>query len=145
MADLLTNKMLRVCIDSNVYVSAIAFKGKPLKVLDLALERKFSLISSTFILNEVNRNLVSKIGLPESYVQSFLNDIIKVSNMYEPMGLVQHIPHKKDTLILEIAMLGNVDVLVTGDKKDLLCLKSFHGIEIESPLHFLERLSLLDA
>lgn len=131
--------MLKACIDSNVYVSAIAFKGKPLDILDLALEKQYSLITSSFILNEVKSNLISKIGLPETFVQKFLDDIIRVANIYEPTGSIQYISHKKDSLVLETAIIGNAEILVTGDKKDLLPLKQFNGICIESPSTFLRR------
>lgn len=136
--------MLKVCIDANVYISALAFGGKPSKVIELAVARKFNLITSSAILNEVKRNLVNKLELKENDVQEFLDEILLISDIYEPSGIVKLIPHPKDTLVLETAMLGNADILVTGDRKDLLPLKVFHGIIIEPPSAFLERIEKLD-
>ena len=45
-----------------------------------------------------------------------------------------------DNLVLEVALMGGADVLVTGDKKHLLPLKNFQGIIIEPPSVFLTRL-----
>jgi len=50
------------------------------------------------------------------------------------------IKHAADSLVLEVAIMGGADVLVTGDKKDLLPLKVFQGIVIEPPSYFLVRL-----
>lgn len=144
MAALLKTNMLKVCIDANVYISAIAFGGKSNKVIELALDKKFDLITSSAILNEVMRNLVKKLEFSEAEVQEFLDELVQISSMYEPSGKIQLIPHPKDTLVLETAILGNANVLVTGDKKDLLPLKLFNGIIIEPPAAFLLRLEVLD-
>lgn len=142
--DHLKTNMLRVCIDSNVYISAIAFGGKPLQILGLALERKFYLITSSVILTEVKRNLVEKLKVPALDVQQVINDLLAVATMYEPLGEVLHIPHPKDTLVLETALLADADILVTGDKKDFLRLKNFNNIIIESPSAFLDRIGTLE-
>jgi putative PIN family toxin of toxin-antitoxin system len=72
---LLKIKMFKVCIDSNVYISALAFGGKPTKVIELALARKFILLTSLAIINEVKRNLIEKLELKERDVQVFLADL----------------------------------------------------------------------
>jgi len=136
--------MLKVCIDANIYISAIAFGGKPAKIIELALARKFYVITSTAIINETKRNLVAKLGLQEQEVQELLDEILLVATMYEPQGKIQYIPHAKDSLVLETAILGGADILVTGDKKDLLPLKIFHGIIIEPPSAFVARLESLE-
>ena len=46
----------------------------------------------------------------------------------------------KDDVVLECAMTGNADWIVTGDR-DLLVLHPFHGINIVNPASFLEYLS----
>ena len=143
MVVLLKSNTLTVCIDANIYISGIAFGGKPLKVLEFALDRKFYLVTSLVILVEVKRNLVKKLEFTETEVDRLLDEIIQVSTIYEPAGNVQYIDHKQDNLVLETALLGNADILVTGDKKDLLPLKVFHGIIIEPPSAFIARLELL--
>jgi uncharacterized protein len=122
--------MLTVCIDANVYISAIAFGGKPFKIIELALDRKFHLVVSMSILNEVKKNLTKKLGFTEE----------KVTSVYEPTGIFELIQHKADNLVLETAIMAKADVLVTGDKKDLLPLKEMHGVIIEPPSAFLSRL-----
>ncbi len=132
--------MLTVCIDANVYISAIGFGGKPALVIKSALARKFHLITSSMILHEVKRNLIKKLEFSEVEVDELLDEIMRVSTIYEPSGKFKFIDHVQDNLVIETAILGGANVLVTGDKKDLLPLKSINGIIIESPSAFLDRL-----
>jgi putative PIN family toxin of toxin-antitoxin system len=136
------NKMLTVCIDANVYISAIAFGGKPAKIVELALARRFYLVVSTTILHEVKHNLIKKLDFTTEDVDSFLKIILEVSSIYQPTGLLKFIDYQKDNLVLETALMANADILVTGDKKDLLPLKVLHGVIIESPAAFLNRFDL---
>ncbi|MEN0058555.1 MAG: putative toxin-antitoxin system toxin component, PIN family [Bdellovibrio sp.] len=132
--------MITVCIDANIYISGIAFGGKPLKILELALNREFHLVTGPNVLQEVRRNLLGKLDLKSQRVDQFLSDISDVASVFVPHGEVQYIEHKADNLVLELALIGGCDVLVTGDKKHLLPLGSFRGIQIEPPSKFLERL-----
>lgn len=47
--------MYRVTADSNIYKSAIVFGGKPLTLLDMALERQIELAISDALLSETLR------------------------------------------------------------------------------------------
>ena len=133
-------KKLTVCLDANVYISGIAFGGKPLKILQRALDREFHLVTGPNILEEVERNLLTKLGLKRSRIEQFLVDIANVSSVFVPSGDVIYIKHAKDNLVLELAIVGVCDILVTGDKKHLLPLGNFRGVIIESPSAFLSRL-----
>ncbi len=130
---------LTVCIDSNVYISGIAFGGNPLKVLEMGLNREFFLVTGPNILNEVRRNLLVKLGLGKVRVEQFLYDLGQVSSIYVPEGKNHYVDHEADNLVLELALIGGCDVLVTGDKKHLLPLKTFQGVIIEPPSIFLQR------
>jgi len=133
---------ITACLDSNVYISGIAFGGKPLKILERALDRDFFLVTGPNILQEVRRNLLGKLDIRKSKVEQFIEDLMEVSSVFVPSGKVHFINHVQDNLVLEVAVMGGCDVLVTGDKKHLLPLKSINGITIESPAKFLERLDL---
>lgn len=130
---------LVVCIDANVFISGVAFGGKPLQVIARALNRDFTLVTGTNIIEEVRRNLLGKLGLKAKKVDVFLNNIVEVSSMYVPSGKIHLINHKQDNLVLEVALIGGCDVLVTGDRKHLLPLGSCQRVVIEPPSRFLER------
>lgn len=131
---------LSACVDANVYVSAIAFGGKPLKVIGRALSREFLLIGGTNILQEIRRNLLGKLDLEKTRVDRFLDDISAISSVFVLSGTIQATANEGDNLVLEVALIGGADILVTGDKKHLLPLGNFQGVVIEPPSAFLERL-----
>jgi putative PIN family toxin of toxin-antitoxin system len=132
--------MISACLDANIYISGIAFGGKPLQVLERALNREFFVVTGPNILDEVERNLIGKLGLDKKRVQTFMTDIFDISSVYVPTGKMKPIQHHADSLVLELAVMGSADVLVTGDKRHLLPLKEFQGIIIEPPSKFLLRL-----
>lgn len=130
---------LCVCLDANVIISAVAFGGKPLEILERALKREFLLVMGPNIVDEVRRNLLGKLGLKKDRVDLVLNDMLEVSSVFVPQGNLDVVDSEGDNLVLELAETGGCDVLVTGDKKHLLPLSSFKGIIIEPPSKFLVR------
>ena len=136
---------ISACLDSNIYISAIAFGGTPLKVLERAVARDFSLITSLAILEEVRRNLVHKLGVAPGLVDQTLQDILSVSSAFVPTGRHKYTGYQPDNLIIETAMMGGADILVTGDRQHLLPLNPFLGMIIESPRNFLARLDRVRA
>lgn len=130
---------LVACLDANVIISAIAFGGLPLAVLDLALCRAFLLVLGPNIIATARRALVGKLGLPRVAVDRVLTDLMEVASVFVPTGQLQPSVDMEDNLVLEVAVLGASDVLVTGDKRHLLPLGSFQGMVIEPPSKFLMR------
>lgn len=106
-----SSRQLAACIDSNVFISAIAFGGTPLRVLERALRRDFHLITSVIILKEVQRNLLNKLGVEMSRVDRFLEDILAVSSAFVPSGKIAYIEHAADNLVIEVALMGGANVL----------------------------------
>lgn len=133
--------MITACLDSNVIVSGIAFRGKPFKVLEHALAREFQLVLTPIIREEVQRNLVGKLGLTKNLVDKFLQDLFDVASVYAPTQVPEVTQNRGDNVVLETCLMGQCDVLVTGDKKDLLPLSPYKGLIIEPPSQFLIRLN----
>jgi putative PIN family toxin of toxin-antitoxin system len=128
-----------VCIDANVFVSALAFDGIPERVVDRLLAEEFAHVTGDNILAEVRRNAVGKLRLPAARIDAVLDDIRAASSVYRPSGRTTYIPHQKDNLVLEVAFAGSCTVLVTGDRMHLLPLSPLHGLIIEPPAAFLKR------
>jgi len=119
---------IAACVDANVLISALAFGGKPLRVVDRLLAGDFISITGENILSEVRRNAISKLKLPSAKVHRFLEDVRDASSVYVPTGVTEYIRHKKDNLVLEVAFMGGVEVLVTGDAKHLIPISPFRGL-----------------
>jgi putative PIN family toxin of toxin-antitoxin system len=131
---------LIACIDANVFLSALAFDGLPERVVDRLLAGEFAHVTGENILTEIRRNAVGKLRLPTVLVDETLDDMRAASSVYVPTGRTTHISHAKDNAVLEVAFEGSCTVLVTGDRMHLLPLSPFHGLILEPPSVFLERL-----
>ena len=131
--------MLRACIDTNVWVSALLSSGPPAKIVELALRRKFQLVLSSSMLDELHRIMVSKFDFKPSFARKTRFRIAQIADLYNPTGSVRVIAGKHfDNFVLETALLGKAKYLVTGDRRHLLPLKLFHHIKIIEPAAFLK-------
>jgi putative PIN family toxin of toxin-antitoxin system len=141
LAALLPNKdRLIVCLDANVIISAFSFGGIPSNLIDHLYDRDFFHVTGPNILQEVRRNLVVKMNEDEETADRFLTRLERISTLIVPGGKLKAGPYEADNKVLEVALIGECDVLVTGDKKHLLPLNPFQGVIIESPANFLKRL-----
>jgi putative PIN family toxin of toxin-antitoxin system len=130
-------------LDANVLISAAAFGGIPGEILRRFFAGNFLHVTAPNIMEEVRRNLTFKLKMSEFLVDVFLREVIENSSYLNPAGNLKTISHLADSKVLEAAIMGKCDVLVTGDKKHLLPLNTFQGVIIESPSRFLKRLDSL--
>lgn len=131
--------MLRIVLDTNIYISAILVGGKPEQIIDLARDGKIEIYISKPILIEIERILKEKIGHTDEQVQHELLDIKSITRFTSPNITLAVIEDDPDNRILECATQEKVDYLVTGDTKHLQPLKEYKGIKIVSPAEFLDR------
>jgi len=128
--------MLRVVLDSNVYISALLFTGIPHKILNLAIEGKIKLIISREIIEETVGVLRNKFYWPDHNINKFIR---RISHICEIVKINQKLEIIKnddsDNRILECAVNGNANLIISGDKH-LLSLKIFEGIPIRNPKYF---------
>ncbi len=127
-----------VVFDSGNWISAIRFGGVPQDAIIRALQHDRIAICAE-IEEEVIRNMRRKFGFPEIDVRSemavFLANSIRVELKRTLTGICRD---PKDDFILECALTGNADLIVTGDK-DLLSLQLFRGIQIVTPREYLDQ------
>ena len=125
--------MLRIVFDSNVYISALLFKGIPGKILDMALKNEIILITSAEIITETVRILREKFKWPEHNIDKFVRRLSDISENIRP-GIKFNVikERESDNRILECAVSGNASLIVSGDKH-LLKLKKYENIPIVRP------------
>jgi len=135
--------MLKVCIDTNVWISGVLFKGPPATIVAAALNKKFNLILSKVILEEIERNLVGKFGLSKANTRKLIHRILESADLFEPRGELRLVPDNHvDNLVIETAVLGRARYLVTGDRRHLLPLDSYKMVKILDPSAFLTKVTL---
>jgi putative PIN family toxin of toxin-antitoxin system len=121
--------MLRVVIDTNVVVSALNFGGNPKTVLELARKNHLQTITSPFILNEMEKVLTQKFGWQMEATREVISDFQKASYVVDPPETLDVINYPPDNRILECALAGEADYLVSGDHH-LTDLKNFEKNKI---------------
>lgn len=70
---------------------------------------------------------------------AFLHSLAPVLELIHPATPIRACRDPKDDKLLEVAVHGHADALITGDA-DLLALHPFHGLPILSPTDFLQLL-----
>ncbi|MGB9682650.1 MAG: putative toxin-antitoxin system toxin component, PIN family [bacterium] len=131
--------MIRVVLDTNVYISAILFGGKPEKIRNLAKGGDIELLISEFIIGEIAQILRRKFGWENWKISETIDEIREISILIIPsLKISVVIEDPLDNRILECAVEGKAQYIVTGDKQHLLPLKEYKGINILSPSEFLE-------
>lgn len=131
---------MRAVFDSNVWISAFRFKGRPLELVLKAAEGEFELYTSQSIMDETARVLREKFNAQQSEIDQALKIMNTAARKVEPavkLNVVKDDP--KDDHIIECALAARADVIVTGDKKHLLKMGSYQGIRMISVDEFLSR------
>jgi len=131
---------MRVVLDTNVLLSALAFPGgKPDQVLHRIRRREVDLFLSTFILAELDRILRDKFRFTKRQSDERVRVIRRLATLVEPTERIAVVAaNDDDNRILECALAAHADYLVTGDKEHLLPLRSIGTTQIVTPAAFLE-------
>jgi len=125
--------MLRIVFDSNVYISALLFKGIPGKILEMAQRDEITLIVSDEIIAETARILEEKFKWPQHNIDKFKRRLSDISDNIKPKIKLDIIKEREsDNRILECAVSGDANLIVSGDKH-LLKLKKYKNIPIVRP------------
>lgn len=131
--------MIRVVVDTNVYISALNFGGVADEVLALARSGEIALFISPSILREIEGVLLGKFKWSSRRTQEALTSLKEFTQLVHPEEKVSLIKEDEpDNRILECAGEANAHLIVSGDKQHLQKLKTFRGIAVSSPREFLE-------
>lgn len=135
--------MIKITLDTNILVSGSFWSGASFKILNLIDRKEIILVLSKEILTEYDRvvrseEIMEKIENKDLIVSKIVQRVIVNSVIVEPKEKIQVIKDDpSDNKFLECAREGQVDYLISNDKKHLLKLKEFEGIKIISPEEFL--------
>ncbi len=126
--------MLRMVLDTNVLVSSIILLGKPRELLGMIAEREATLVLSKEIMNEFMKVMKRKKFtelVTEEHVERFVENMERIAEFVEPESDLEVVEDLKDDIIINTAIDGRADLIVSGDHH-LLSLKEFRGIKIVS-------------
>jgi putative PIN family toxin of toxin-antitoxin system len=121
---------MRVVLDTNILIAALITKETP---PDRAYQSwragEFTLLSCAQQLEEirrVTRREGVRFRIRPMEAGRMVNDLRNLAVMLEKLPVVEVSPDPYDNYLLAMAMAGDADYLVTGDKRDLLALER-HG------------------
>ena len=132
-------KTQRFVIDTNVFLSAFIFGGNPRRVVESILLDGDVVIISEEIFTEMRKVITKKFPKFINEYKAF-EALLRTNTICVPLGTVSInvCRDSKDNMILETAVLGNCEYIITGDT-DLLVLKSYKDIGILTPAQAIDR------
>lgn len=126
---------MRVCLDTNVLVAAVATRGLAADVLRLTLA-EHDLLVPEVVLIELRRVLRIKFKLPAARIHELEAFLREHEVVPKPARLLDvEVRDPADGWVLASAVAGHAGVLVTGDQ-DLLVLGSEAPLPVLDPRAF---------
>jgi uncharacterized protein len=136
--------VVRVVADTNILVSALLFGGAPDQVFLAGLRGEIQLLTSPSLLKEFEKVLKEKFKLNIHLVREIIQEVMDVAEIVEVSSHIKAISYPdEDNRVLECAVDGKAEFIVTGDTRHILPLKEYGGIKILSPSEFLKRLPIV--
>jgi putative PIN family toxin of toxin-antitoxin system len=130
--------VIRVTVDSNIYVSALQFGGIGVRLIGMARSGAIRVDTSEAILAETIGVLRDKFGWDGYRLHFARVDLRKFAHIVVPTQTLNVTDDPDDNRILECAIAAGSDRIVTYDK-DLLRLGEYAGVKIVRAIDFLQR------
>lgn len=132
---------MRVVADTNILVSALLFGGTSEQVFLAGLRGEIQLLISLSLLKEFEKVLKEKFKLNIHLVREIIEEVREAAEIVEVSSHIKAISYPdEENRVLECAIDGKADFIVTGDTRHILPLKEYGGIKILSPSEFLKHL-----
>lgn len=137
---------MRAVIDTSILVRSIIHPtGTVGPILSRLRDGGYTLLYSSELLEEIvevlgRGRLRSKYGVTDQDVEILLKLFLLRGEAVAPSRRIQVCRDPKDDKVLDVAIAGRAESIVTGDE-DLLVLHPFEGIPIVGPSEFLRRLA----
>mgnify|MGYP003525425025 FL=1 len=132
--------MIKLILDTNVFISGIFWSGTPAKILNAWYEKKIKIVCSLEILDEYSRvsDILSK-KYPSVDMEPFINLMIRDAELFTPIKLKTPVSRDPDDdKFIAVALAANCHLIVSGDN-DLLSVTGYKDIEIINPSEFVKK------
>ncbi len=133
-----------VVFDTNILFSAMGWKGSPYTCLQIAREGIITHVTCLEILTEFYEKLQLKMGLSTAQAARAVGEFLSFSRLITIENKLRAVPaDPDDDKVLECALLGKVDFIVSGDHH-LLEIKEFEGIPILRAVEFIAEIGKME-
>jgi len=129
---------MKVVADTNVLISGLFWEGNERKLLKMFKTEELANVISPQIIDELEDVLSrKKFNLTKKEIESAVEQVFSFSRFVHPVFESDAVKQDiSDNRILECAVSGNADYIISGDKH-LLDLKEYEGIKILNAKTFL--------
>jgi putative PIN family toxin of toxin-antitoxin system len=136
---------LKAVFDTNIFVSALAIPGgQAERAIDLVIDARVNLCISKEIIHEVLGVLAQKFSKGPEELSRTAVFLSELAELIVPRKKLSVLDDEPDNRILECAVTGHADIIVTGDRA-MLNLKTYQEIRILSLRQFLDEISVPDS
>ena len=135
---------MRITVDTNILVSSIFWKGVSFKILETIFREKIGLVLSEGIIEEFinvlnSEEIMDKVREKKLEINYAIDEVIAFAEIVYPSEKFDVVEEDSDdNKILECAVEGKVDYIVSNDKH-LLKIGEFRGIRILTSEDFVKR------
>lgn len=120
---------MRIMLDTNVLISILIFDSKNLKKLLKHITDNYTLVLSSYVIDELKEVIKRKFNNKLYDLEEFLYNL-PFEVYYTPKDIINikfiEMRDIKDEPVLYSSIMSDVDILITGDK-------DFRDIDIEKP------------
>jgi uncharacterized protein len=135
---------LKAVFDTNIFVSAFAIPGgRAERAIDLVSDARVNLCISKEIIHEVLSVLAQKFSKGSEELARTAVFLSELAELVVPRKKFAILNDEPDNRILECAVTGHADIIVTGDRA-MLDLRKYQEIRILSLRRFLDEISIPD-
>jgi putative PIN family toxin of toxin-antitoxin system len=132
---------LTAVFDTNILFSATGWRGNPFHCVERARSGQFRVCTCPELMEELAEKLETRLLFSADQVAETLADYLGFLQVIQiPKALSAVCRDPDDNMVLECALVGHAQYIVSGDK-DLLDLKEFRGIRIVRAAEFLSLLA----
>jgi hypothetical protein len=130
---------MRLVLDTNVVASGVLWGGVPRQLMEAGREKRVSLFTSAPLLAELTDILArtkfaKKLTASGLTIEQIVDRYADLAALVRPAIIVPAVlDDPDDDQVLACAMAARADLIVTGDRRHLLPLGSFEGMQIVLP------------
>jgi len=129
--------MIRVVLDTNIWLASIRWRGLPYKIRILGEAGEIQLLTSLNILSELTRVLREYFNFPDDIAYEWYQRIIFYSELISPKRFINAVPNDADdNKFVECAVEGKADYIISRDN-DLLRIGEYNGTLILNDVDFM--------
>ena len=121
---------MKVVFDTNIFISALVFPGsRAEEAMHRVMEGKDHLIISKPIIQELLTTLAQKFSRDREELARVAVYLAEIARTVHPKQKVNALEDEPDNRVLECALTGQADIVVTGDRA-MLALDEYKGVKI---------------